>query len=158
MNFTPSFVKTKEKAGNPIEDVRYGPVSQYMVSDVITFNENQNIQEVINTMLKHKISGAPVINNQNELVGIISEKDCLNVLIDEAYYNIPRTDRLVQDYMSKELHTVDADMDLIQVAKSFINSNFRRYPVVNRQGKLVGQISRKDILKAAGKIHSSTWY
>ena len=158
MNFTPVFIKTKERAGNPIEDVRYAPVSRYMVADVITFNENQPIHEVINGMLRHKISGGPVVNNQNELVGIISEKDCLKVLIDEAYYNNPCNDRLVKDYMSTEVITVDADTDLIKVAKSFINSSFRRYPVVNRQGRLIGQISRDDVLKAAGKIHSTTWH
>ena len=158
MNFTPVFIKTKEKIGNPIEDVRYEPVSRYMVSDLITFQENQPIHEVINSMLRNKISGGPVINAQGNLVGIISEKDCLKVLIDEAYYNNPSTDRFVKDYMSTDVHTVEASCDLMQVAKAFINSSFRRYPVVNEEGKLIGQISRKDVLKAAGKIHSTTWH
>lgn len=158
MNFTPVFIKTKEKNGNPIQDTQYAPVSLYMVPDVITFNENQPIHEVIDGMLHHKISGGPVVNNLNELVGIISEKDCLKVLIDEAYYNNPCHDRKVKDYMSLDVITVQEETDLIQVAKSFINSSFRRYPVINQQGKLVGQISRNDVLKAVGKIHSTTWH
>ncbi|WP_017731870.1 CBS domain-containing protein [Nafulsella turpanensis] len=158
MNFTPSFIKTKERAGNPIEDVRYGPVSQYMVCDLITFQEEQAIHEVISTLLKNKISGAPVVNLQDELVGIISEKDCLRVLIDDAYYNNPLFDRKVKDFMSPDVFTVTADTDLICVAKAFMESNFRRYPVVDEAGKLVGQISRKDVLKASLQLHSTTWY
>ena len=158
MNFTPSFIKTKERAGNPIEDVRYQAVSEYMVCDLITFQEEQPIHEVINTILQRKISGAPVVNPQGELVGIISEIDCLRVLIDDAYYNNPLFDRMVKDYMSEDVLTVTADTDLIWVAKAFMESNFRRYPVVDAAGRLVGQISRKDVLKASLKIHSTTWH
>lgn len=157
MNFTPSFIKTREKAGNPIEDVRYGPASEYMVCDLITFREEQPIHEVINTLLERKISGAPVVNRKGDLVGIISEKDCLRVLLDDAYYNNPLFDRKVKDYMNESVITVEADTDIICVAKAFIESNFRRYPVVDRSGKLVGQISRRDVLKASLKLHSSTW-
>lgn len=158
MNFTPSFIKTKEKAGNPVDDVRYAPISQYMVSDLITFHEKQPIHEVISSLLRHKISGAPVVNDKNELVGIISERDCLRLLIDEAYYNNLSNQRQVRDYMSHEVYTMHADTDLIYVAKAFMNSHFKRYPVVDQEGKLVGQITRREVLKAAEKIHSTTWH
>lgn len=157
MNFTPSFIKTKEKKiGNPIEDVRYEPITRYMSTELIVFYEEQTIHEAINCMLSNKISGAPVLNEQGDLVGIISEKDCLRVLIDEAYHNNPLNDRLVKDYMSKEVMTIPLQADIVNVAKAFINSHFRRYPVVDNQGKLVGQISRKDILKVTQKLHNST--
>lgn len=158
MNFTPSFTKTKDKIGNPIEDVRYAPVTRYMAPDLFTFGEKQKINEVINTMLRKKISGAPVVNEDGALVGMISEKDCLRVLIDDGYYNNSLNDRLVEDYMSTEVQTIVEDTDLITVAKTFMGSNFRKYPVVDRQGRLVGQISRKDVLKAAHKLHSTTWH
>lgn len=159
MNFTPSFIKTKErKVGNPIQDVRFEPITRYMITELITFNQDQPIHEAINGMLRHKISGAPVLNEQGELVGIISEKDCLRVLIDEAYHNNPLNDRFVKDYMSREVVTIPVQTDIINVAKAFVNSHFRRYPVVDNEGKLVGQISRKDILKATRKLHSSTWH
>ena len=157
MNFTPSFIKTKGRNGNPIDDVRYAPITAFMTVDLVVFTEEQNIQEAINCMLKKKISGAPVVNNQGELIGIISEKDCLRVLIDDGYYNNPLNDKQVKDYMSTDVFTVSIHTDIISAAKAFINSNFRRYPVIDDNGKLVGQISRKDVLKAASKLHSTTW-
>ncbi len=157
MNFTPSFIKTKGRVGNPIEDVRYAPVTAFMTVDLITFYENQSILEAINCILHKKISGAPVLNEQGELTGIISEKDCLRVLIDDGYYNTPLNDRLVKEYMSHEVYTLSMHTDIIGAAKAFINSSFRRYPVVDDNNRLVGQVSRKDILKAAGKLHSTTW-
>lgn len=157
MNFTPSFIKTKEKVGNPIDDVRYAPITRYMKYELVTFKEHQKIHEAITIMLKHKISGAPVLNDQNELVGIISEKDCLKVLIDEAYYNNPLNDRTVEDYMTTNVQTLSVHTNIVDAARSFINSSFRRYPIVDNNGKLVGQISRKDILKAARRLHSTTW-
>lgn len=158
MNFTPSFIKTKDKIGDPITDVRYAPVIRYMCADCFTFQEDQKINEVINIMVNNKITGAPVVNEQGELVGVISEKDCLRVLIDDGYYNNPLNDRMVKDYMSTDVQTVKLDTDLINVAKKFMDSNFRRYPVVDNDGRLVGQISRKDVLKAARKLHSTTWH
>lgn len=158
MNFTPSFIKTKEKVGNPITDVRYAPVIRYMCSDCFTFQEDQKINEVIDIMIKDKISGAPVVNAKQELVGMLSEKDLLIVLIDDGYYNNPLNDRIVKDYMSTDVRSVQLDTDLINVAKMFISSNYRRYPVVDNDGKLIGQISRKDVLKAARKLHSTTWH
>lgn len=158
MNFTPNFIKTKEKVGNPITDVRYAPVIRYMCYDCFTFHVDQKINEVIDIMIKDKISGAPVLNDKQELVGMLSEKDLLIVLIDDGYYNNPLNDRSVKDYMSTDVRSVQLDTDLINVAKMFISSNYRRYPVVDNDGKLVGQISRKDVLKAARKLHSTTWH
>lgn len=157
MNFTPSFIKTKEKIGNPTADVRCAPITQYMKTDIVTFSENQMIHDAINIMLKNKISGAPVLNDLNELVGIISEKDCLKVLIDEAYYNNPLNDRTVKDYMTTHVETLSVTTNIVDAARCFISSCFRRYPVVDNNGKLVGQISRKDILKAARRLHRTTW-
>lgn len=158
MNFTPSFIKTKEKAGNPIDDVRYAPITSYMTTELITFTEDQMIHEAITVMLKHKISGAPVLNEQGELTGIISEKDCLKVLIDEAYYNNPLNHRQVKDYMTENVKTLSVNTNIVDAARNFINSSFRRFPVVDDNGRLAGQISRKDILKAARRLHSTTWF
>lgn len=158
MNFTPSFIKTKEKVGNPIDDVRYAPITSYMTTELVTFFEDQMIHEAITVMLKHKISGAPVLNESGELTGIISEKDCLKVLIDEAYYNNPLNHRQVKDYMTSNVKTLSVHSNIVDAARNFIRSSFRRFPVVDDNGRLVGQISRKDILKAARRLHSTTWF
>lgn len=157
MNFTPSFIKTKEKLGDPIQDVRYLPISHFMVREVITFVKNMPINEAIDVMLQRKISGAPVVDYDGKVVGILSEKDCLRVLLDDGYYNCPQCDHTVADYMSTQVQTLYPGTDLMTATRAFINVPYKRFPVVDRQGKLVGQVSRKDILKAMQRLHVTTW-
>ena len=151
INFTPKFRREIEKGL-----IEHETVSDYMTRDLISFTPEQNITEVIETIIAHKISGAPVVNSNQELVGIISEKDCLLVLLDDVYHNLPPSERNVSNYMSKKVVTVDDTMDVVEVANLFLNSNFRRYPVV-RSGKLVGLVSRRDILRASKTIKKTSW-
>jgi len=132
-------------------------VANYMSVDLVTFRPDQDINEAIAAMLDRKISGAPVLNEVGELVGIISEKDCLKVIIDDAYHNQPHTKNKVEDYMSHDVETVSIESSIVDVANKFINQMYRRFPVVDRSGKVKGQVSRRDILKAAQKIKMTTW-
>ena len=101
INFTPKFRREIEKGL-----IEHETVSDYMTRDLISFTPEQNITEVIETIIAHKISGAPVVNSNQELVGIISEKDCLRVLLDDVYHNLPPSERNVSNYMSKKVVTV----------------------------------------------------
>ncbi len=132
-------------------------VANYMSVDLVTFKPEQDINEAIATMLERKISGAPVLNEREELIGIISEKDCLKVIIDDAYHNQPHTKNKVEDYMSPNVETVSIDSSIVDVAHKFFDQHYRRFPVVDSHGKVKGQVSRRDILKAAQKIKMSTW-
>lgn len=161
MNFKPQMtnVKTHEHGhfdGMPT-NLGYEPITKYMTTEVITFHPEQAIYEVINIMLKHKISGAPVLNDDHELVGVISEKDCLRVIIDKAYNNLPVNQHRVKDLMSTSVQTVSVESDVVDLANTFLNSSFKRFPVVDAEGKLVGQISRSDVLRAARNIETTTW-
>jgi len=116
-----------------------------MAKECITFTPDQNVLEAIQILLRNKISGAPVIDPENNIVGVLSEKDCLNVIVEASYHNDPG--KLVKELMSTNVHTVDSEASLMDVAAKFVNTNFRRFPVVTK-GKLVGQISRRDVLRA----------
>lgn len=157
MNFTPEFyipgVNTGATDVNKLE-----PITKYMTSvhKLITFTPEQNIGEVIEVLIKRKISGAPVLNDNQELVGMISEKDCLWILLDHNYYNCIDHSCKVKDYMSQDITTVPADANVIDIANLFAKTNFRRFPVVEH-GRLVGQISRRDILRAAMEMKATTW-
>jgi len=108
-------------------------------------------------MIEKKISGAPVLNEKRELVGILSEKDCLKVIIESAYHDQPVQGGKVKDYMnSNNIKTISVEKDVLDVANEFLNTNYRRFPVLDK-GKLVGQISRRDILKAAQNMGKSNW-
>lgn len=131
-------------------------VSDYMKQKVTCFHPEQSIVEVIQTLLRKNISGGPVVNNDNELIGIISEGDCLKEISDCRYHNYPMEDIKVKDYMIKKVITIDGDMNVLDAANKFLDSRHRRFPIVHN-GKLVGQISQRDVLKAAMRLKGQEW-
>ena len=131
-------------------------VKDYMTTNLITFKPEQRIEDVIHSLIKNKISGAPVVNDNNELVGMISEGDCLKQVSESRYYNMPMEQHTVENRMIKEVDTIDGEMNVFDAANVFLNSKRRRFPILEN-GKLVGQISQKDILKAALELKGQTW-
>ena len=102
---------------------------------------------MINLLIKNKISGGPVVNDKNELIGIISEGDCIKHISDSKYYNMPiDKENTVEKNMVSNVETIDKNMNIFDAATKFISSKRRRFPIVEN-GKLIGQISQKDILK-----------
>jgi predicted transcriptional regulator len=150
INFTPKFIKENKKK------IIHETASDYMITNVITFKADQEITDVTETIIKRKISGAPVVNNEGEIIGIITEKDCLRVIYDEKYHNLFPNQGKVTNYMSKKVVTVDYNIKINELASLFMKSNFRRYPVLEN-GKMVGVISRRDVLKACKKIKKTSW-
>jgi predicted transcriptional regulator len=129
----------------------YPLVSEYMAKKLITFSPDSDIHSAIDTMLKFKISGAPVINHQKELMGVLSEVDCMRLIVNAYYDNQPTAQTKVKDFMSHTVTTIDAKATILEAAQMFINAKFKRLPVVEN-GVLVGQISRTDVLRAIQKI------
>ncbi len=70
------------------EDIPF-KVSDFMTTKLITFRPEQSVEEVIDSLINNKISGGPVVNDKNELVGIISEGDCIKHISESRYYNMP---------------------------------------------------------------------
>jgi CBS domain-containing protein len=118
---------------------------QYMSSDLVTFTPEMDLHHAIRLLLKNRISGAPVVDGQGRLVGILTKKDCLKVAFSASYHQ--ELGGHVAEFMSPEVKTVDAQSDIVEVAELFLNSRFRRFPVM-RNGRLVGVISRHDVLRA----------
>ena len=152
MNFTPRF--DTEAMGTAKKG--YEPVTNYMAKHLVTFKPEDEIGTVIHKLNDHKISGAPVLNESEELIGIISQQDCLRVVLDSIYHNQPVSKHFVKDYMQKDIISVDYDADVVDVANMFLKHRFGRFPVV-KDGILKGQVSKRDILKAALKIQFTTW-
>ncbi|AZQ43410.1 CBS domain-containing protein [Nonlabens ponticola] len=132
-------------------------VKDYMKRKLITFKPDQNINAVMETLLKQRITGGPVVDDQDNLVGIISDTDLMQVIGDSRYHNLPVGDRTVSDYMSKEVATIDAEADIFDAAGRFLKSGHRRFPVTE-QGKLIGQISRMDVIIAATNLKKDHWH
>lgn len=124
-------------------------VRDFMAKSLVTLEPKTDIFTAIDTLLRHRISGAPVVDENKKLIGMLSEKDCLRVFAQGAYHQIAGGQ--VADYMSSQLTTVGPDDDLFSVADIFLKNSFRRLPVLD-QGVLVGQVSRRDVLEASRKI------
>lgn len=146
--------KRDKTISKPVEQIL---VSDYMTTKLITFKPDQSIQDVIEIFIKNRISGGPVVNEKNELVGIISEGDCIKHISESKYYNIPTGgSNTVEKNMVSEVETIEKSMNIFDAASKFVNSKKRRFPIVEN-GKLVGQISQKDILRAALSVKGNSW-
>ena len=129
-------------------EIRY-TIKDVMATKLITFSPETLIGSAIQSFLENKISGAPVVDEKGNLVGMLSEKDCLWTLLESSYYN--NLSGYVKDYMSTDLTTINLYDSLSEVAQKFLDLRFRRFPVL-QNGKLVGQISRRDVLKAVSNL------
>lgn len=128
-------------------------VKDYMTTRLVTFKPNTNVITAMHTLLEKKISGAPVVDDSGEMVGILSEVDLIQVVVQDSYYD--ESIGIVSEYMREGVDTIDADMDIYALAEKFIKEHRRRYPVT-KNGRLVGQISRRDVLRAAEEFLQKT--
>lgn len=121
-------------------------VKQYMTpkKELIEFSADTDIFKAIETLINRAISGAPVTNKQGELIGVLSEKDCLKVLLQIGMHELPPGK--VGEYMTQEVETVDQNQSIFDVIEKFQSCSFRRFPVVDGN-KLVGLMTRRDVLK-----------
>ena len=131
-------------------------VSDYMTTNLITFTPDQSIESVMQSLIKYRISGGPVVNANKELIGIISEGDCIKQISESRYYNMPIQDQTIEKYMVKNVDTIDGNMNIFDAANKFLASKRRRFPIVEN-GQLVGQISQKDVIKAAMEMKGHNW-
>jgi CBS domain-containing protein len=145
----------KKKESVASRDMKFPTIDKIMDKEEITLSPDQPIHEAINVLLDRKVTGAPVLDKNRKIVGMITEKDCLRVLLDSAYHNMP-SDKTVASYMSPVVKTVTTEHDLLDLANEFLTTNFRKFPVVYRE-TLVGQVSRRDVLKAIADMKNTTW-
>ncbi|NND91987.1 MAG: CBS domain-containing protein [Granulosicoccus sp.] len=123
--------------------------SDYMAASLVTFNPETEMRLAISQLVEKRISGAPVVDDHGNLVGMLSEQDCMKVALSAGYYDDYAGQ--VKDYMSTNVKTIDADTSILTLAQLFIDSPFRRYPVM-QNNRLVGQVSRRDVLRALEAI------
>jgi predicted transcriptional regulator len=125
-------------------------VTAYMTpaSKLITFHPDTEITEVVETLLSQKITGAPVMTENKKLVGLIDDKDCLKILFDMNYHNQPVKDTTVSHYMTNVMKTISSQANILEIADTFLSTKYKRLLVLDDDGNLVGQISRRDILRA----------
>ena len=129
-------------------------VEDIMDNVFLTFAPDMSVQEAVSKLLKERLFGACVKDKSGNVLGVISEKQCLK-LYNDALLGKLSDDELrgtkVTEIMYPEFKIVPKDMGLMDVAQVFLNVAYRRLPVVERD-QLVGQITRRDIVKAIDKF------
>lgn len=120
-------------------------VRDYMTTHLVTFRGDTDLYSAIGLLLEHRISGAPVIDDQGSLIGLLSETDCLRGILSGAYFE--ETGGVVGAYMNPQVETISAEVSVIEVAERLLHGGHRRLPVVE-EGRLLGQISCHDVLRA----------
>lgn len=124
-------------------------VKDYMARTLITFKPDTDVLDAVHTLVDKRIAGAPVVDDEGSLVGMLSEFDCMRVVLGASYHG--NVGGPVLDYMTTDTKTVDAQMNIVDLAQVFVDTGFRRFPVLDGN-RLVGQISRRDVLRALQMI------
>ena len=117
-----------------------------MVRALVTLRPEWSIFKAIRILLDKRISGAPVVDGENRLIGVLSELDCLRVLTsDEFYAGQQEESGTVEHFMTASGRTIDPDLGLYAIAHYFLTTPIRRLPVIEGE-RLIGQVSRRDVL------------
>jgi len=122
-------------------------VKDHMSKNVVTLQPETEILRAAHILITEDISGAPVLDRHGRLVGMLTERDCMRVAMQADYHGTPGG--LVEDHMSADPKSVGPEDSILDLAQMFINGRFHRYPVVDN-GRLVGVISRRDVMRAMG--------
>ena len=117
----------------------------YMLPHPAKVKADANVLDAMRVIIDNKVSGLCVVDDADNLVGILSELDCLKIALHAGYHG--DWGGPVSDYMSDGVRTVDAEMSIIDLAQEFLESKYRRFPVMDKN-RLIGQISRRDVLRA----------
>lgn len=128
-------------------------VTAYMAKKLITFKPETKIKDVVDSLLDNHITGAPVLDKMGRVVGLIDDKDCLRILVGAVYYNQPGGGDTVADFMSNVMKSISIDDDIADVANIFLSTPYKRLLVMDHNGKLAGQVSRRDILRAVRELN-----
>ena len=127
-------------------------VRERMTTDVIVVKPDMEIRRAVHLLLSNGVSGVPVVDDAGRLLGVLTERDCIGVALHASYHDEPGGS--VAKFMTTEVKTVTPETSLMEVAEMLVDSPHRRFPVIE-DGRLVGLISRHDVLRA---IDSGSWF
>ena len=115
-------------------------VRDIMKKEIVTAKAKDNIQKISKVLIQKKINNIPVINEKDELIGVVSEQDIIRAMESENFMKMT-----AKDIMTKKVFSVKENNSIEYVSKIFIERPYRRLPVT-RNKKVVGTITREDII------------
>jgi CBS domain-containing protein len=127
---------------SPVKEVR---VRDFMVTKPVVFTCETELLDAVRILVDKRISGAPVVDERGNLVGVLTERDFLRAALVAGYHG--ERGGCIGDYMSTDVEAVNADDSLLDVATRFVETKYRRYPVME-DNRVVGVVARRDVLRA----------
>jgi CBS domain-containing protein len=138
----PSRLSEEARVVKPVKEVR---VRDFMVTKPVVFTRETDLLDAVRVLVDRHISGAPVVDERGNLVGVLTERDFLKAALVAGYHG--ERGGCVGDYMTRDVEAVNADDSLLDVAARFVETKYRRYPVME-DNRVVGVVARRDVLRA----------
>lgn len=126
-------------------------VKDMLTSKVIALKPNFTQSDAIHIFNKYKISTSPVINDDNEVVGYLSESDCLKHTGNSLYFD-EKMYSTIDQIMTKKIAVAESEWDLFELENFFISNHLKSAPVVDHENHLIGVVTRSDALMALEKV------
>lgn len=127
---------------NTVKKIR---VRDIMLTKPVMFTGDTDLLDAVCVLVNRRISGAPVVDERGNLIGLLTERDFLRAALVAGYHG--ERGGCVGDYMSSDVQAVNADESLLDVATRFIETKRRRFPVIE-DNRVVGVVVRRDVLRA----------
>ncbi len=124
-------------------------IADYMTEHVFTLKKDTGVMEAIKSLLSHKVTAAPVVDDNGRLLGIFSEKDSMKVVLATAYNQ--GMSGTVGEFMTTDTISVNAEDSIVDLAERFLDTSVRTFPVFN-DGDFVGVVTKTDVLRALTAI------
>ena len=144
VEFLPTRVLCVPRARPPEVPMDSLTAADIMARSEATLSPDSDIYDALARLLKSRLTGAPVVDNDGKLLGMLTERDCLKVLVGGALDGLPTGK--VSDYMTAPAQSIPTTATLFDIAHIFLTRSYRKLPVVDRDGRVIGQVSRRDML------------
>ena len=132
----------KRRSMNPGKEMR---VRDFMATNPLLFTRDMSLLDAVSKLVSRRISGAPVVDERGNLVGVLTERDFLRAALVAGYHG--ETEGCVGDYMSHDVEAVNANDSLLDIAMGFVETKYRGFPVME-DNRVVGFITRRHVLRA----------
>lgn len=147
-------------------------VQDFMIHDVVSIHETSTIKELLETLVHHKIGGVPVINSNNQLVGMVSDGDVIRFIKPKAQHiydfftmyivtDVETLEQAVAEKLEipvnkvmtkKNLFSVSAADNMEKAISIFATHHFKKLPVIDQDRKVIGVVSRGDVIRQITKM------
>lgn len=111
----------------------------------LVFKPDMDVLKAMGKLVERKMDAAPVVDDQGNIVGLLTERDCLSAALRSGYF--AESAGRVSDFMSKDVTLIEADESILHVAEKAESERLEQYPVVE-ENRLIGYLGHREILKA----------